>query len=96
MNNIAGIQVIGRSHHHNGQHICTTPTLISKTGKLFHHLKGTHKALFVNLTNWFWLPTEGFYGVFSIRNHDQALADFYDFTTFNEKLTSYVAYLGGN
>ena len=91
------IKIIGRTHTTlNGKHTCYTPTLLTIDGgfKLFHDL-GNDKGLFVNVTNWFWKPTEGFYGIFSIRETGIALLDFYDFTTFDEELTSYVDYLAG-
>jgi hypothetical protein len=91
------IKIIGRKHTTiNGKHTCLTPTLLTfEAGfKLFHDL-GNNKGLFVNVTNWFWKPSEGFFGIFEIRETDAALVDFYDFTTFDEELTSYVDYLAG-
>jgi len=91
------IKIIGRKHTTiNGKHHCVTPTLLTFTGgfKMFHDL-GNNKGLFVNTTNWFWKPTEGFYGILEIRETEIALLDFYDFTTFDEELTSYVDYLAG-
>lgn len=94
-NSIAGVTIIGRKHYTNnaGKHVCVTPSLYSK-GKYFHDLNNGN-GLFINLTNWFWAPSTGFYGLFSIRNHDAALMDFYDFTTFDDNLTQYVDYLAG-
>jgi hypothetical protein len=96
MTNI-NIKVIARKHTTiNGKHTCLTPTLVTFAGgfKLFHDL-GNNKGLFVNMTNWFWKPSEGFFGIFEIRETEAALVDFYDFTTFDEELTSYVDYLAG-
>jgi len=97
MTQISNVKVIGRTHSYKGQHKCTTPTLISTTDgfKMFYDFKGSNKGLFVNPTNWFWKPSEGFYGSFEIRKTDLALMDFYDFTTFDEELTGYVDYLAG-
>ena len=89
-----GVTIIGRKHRNiNGKHLCITPSLYSK-GKLFHEISPS-KGLFVNLTNWFWKPSQGFYGVFSIRTVEAALIDFYDYTTFDDQLTTYVDYLAG-
>lgn len=94
MHQLHGVTIIGRKHtNSNGQHHCVTPTLYSN-GKLFHEISAT-KGLFVNLTDWHWNHAEGFYGLFSIRSVDLALLDFYDFTTFDDELTSYVDYLAG-
>lgn len=97
MSNI-NIKIIGRKHTNiNGKHTCYTPTLLTFASgfKLFHDL-GNNKGLFVNLTNWFWLPSAGFYGALSIRETEMALVDFYDFTTFDEELINQVNYLAGN
>ncbi len=91
---IAGITIIGRKHtNKNGKHRCITPTLYVN-GKLFHELSA-NKALFVDTKNWFWKPSAGFYGIYSIRTTDLALVDFYDHTTFDDALTTYVDYLAG-
>jgi hypothetical protein len=94
---IINIKVIGRKHTtNNGKHVCVTPTLLTFSGgfKMFHDLKN-NKGLFINTTNWFWLPAEGFYGIFEIRETELALVDFYDFTAFDEELMSQVDYLAG-
>ena len=89
-----GVTIIGRKHtNKNGKHYCVTPSLYAN-GKLFHELSA-NKGLFVNLTNWFWKPALGFYGLFTIRSLDLALTDFYDFTTFDDELTNHVDYLAG-
>ena len=87
-----GVTIIGRKHRNiNGKHYCVTPSLYAN-GKLFHEISST-AGLFVNLTNWFWKPALGFYGLLSIRSVEDALIDFYDYTTFDEELTAYVDYL---
>jgi hypothetical protein len=89
-----GVTIIGRKHRNiNGKHHCVTPSLYSN-GKFFHEISST-KGLFVNPTNWYWNPAEGFYGLFEIRTISFALMDFYDNTTFNDELTGYVDYLAG-
>jgi hypothetical protein len=96
MNQI-NIKLIGRKHiNNNGRHICVTPTLLTFAGgfKMFYDLKN-NKGLFINITNWFWKPAEGFYGIFEIRGTELALMDFYDFTTFDDDLMDYVDYLAG-
>jgi hypothetical protein len=94
---IENVTIIGRSHTHKGKHSCTTPTLVSfQYGfKMFHHTKGTNNGIFLNITNWFWKPEEGFYGLFEIRTMELALIDFFDYTTFDEELTGHVYYLAG-
>lgn len=94
MEKLAGITIIGRKHtNKNGKHHCITPSLYSN-GKLFVEIN-SDTGLFVNLTNWFWKPTKGFYGLFEISSVDLALMDFYDYTTFDDELTNYVDYLAG-
>ena len=61
---------------------------------MFYDLKN-NKGLFINITNWFWKPAEGFYGIVEIRETEAALCDFYDFTTFDDDLMNHVNYLAG-
>ena len=94
MDKLHGVTIIGRKHtNKNGQHQCITPTLYAN-GKLFYEISPT-KGLFVNATDWFWKPAEGFYGIFNIRSVESSLTDFFDYTTFDEELTSHVYYLAG-
>lgn len=94
---IAGTQFIGRKHQHKGKHQCIAPTLINTTNGIhvFHELRNNKAIHFSSDQGWFWLPTAGFYGLFSIRTVDLAFTDFLDFTDFDDDVIANFNYLRG-